>query len=271
MNIMKQIQLAMLASLMLISLHGFAGSQNNPTLNVDVGYVSLSNLPVGSNSINPIRLQALREAAIHLGANGALAWRSVHINHSLEGSAKYLNHVFDFNQLLLKNNVLPPVLVQADDSINLANNNAIRLASKTYKIEAPARFTTTPPTWRSYLQMNFSKPTLPNHSLLPTTQAEAKVWNAYLKQGWKQGLTQANQIFTVNLSRLKRDYNGMILYRKLLAQHMVSAPFVAKANLGVTGNSKEIRINDRVLRITAQSKLQTNSSKWTPIITDKQQ
>lgn len=59
----------------------------------------------------------------------------------------------------------------------------------------------------------------------------------------------------------------MILYRKLLAEHMVSAPFVAKAQLGVTGDATQLRINDQILRITGQSQLQPNPSKWKPIIT----
>ena len=74
-------------------------------------------------------------------------------------------------------------------------------------------------------------------------------------------------IFTANLNHLKRDMIGIILYRKLLAEHIVSAPFVAKAKLGVTGNATQLRINDEILRITAQSQLQPNPMKWRPIIT----
>ena len=237
------------------------------TLTANVGFVSLGNLPSGSQYVSRIRLKALRETATTLGARGALAWRSMQIDHTLKKEAKYLSHIFDFNQLVLNHDVLPPVLTEADRSLNLASGNSIRLASKIYKIVNPARFVTTAPTWRSYLWMTYKKPTLPDHTLLPNTQAEASVWNAYLKKGWKKGLQQANDIFATNLSRLKRDYTGMVLYRKLLDQHIVSAPFVAQTNLGVTGNSKELRVNDRVLRITAPSKLQTNSKRWTPVLT----
>ena len=73
------------------------------------------------------------------------------------------------------------------------------------------------------------------------------------------------QIFTDNLARLKRDYAGMVLYKKLLAQHMVSAPFVARTELGVTGGGSDMRINDQVLRITALPSLQSNSRKWKAI------
>lgn len=262
----KKIRSLIFIALASLPLASFASS--TPPLTADVGYVSLGNLPSGSNLVNPIRREALRETAFTLGAQGALAWRSLQIDHTLKSESSYLDHVFNFNQLLINSTVLPPVLTEAVNSFNLSSSNSIRTASTIYKIVSPARFVTTAPTWRTYLWMDYKKPTLPDHSLLPNTQAEASVWNHYLKQGWKSGLSQANEIFAVNLNRLKRDYVGMVLYRKLLAEHMVSAPFIANTNLGVTGNSQEIRINDAFSRITQNSKLQPNSSKWTPVLTD---
>lgn len=265
--VLKTLTLSGIALVAFTSLPMIASAGDNiPTLEANVGYVQVSKLPAIAATINPIRLQAIRETATELGARGGLAWRSVQINQSLKNQAEYLDHVFDFNQLLLAHNVLPPVLTEADNSLNLASDTSIRLASKIYKIQANARFVTAPPTWRSYLTMNYDRPQMPDQSLLPRTQAEAKAWDLYLKKGWKQGLIQANDIFRVNLSRLKRDYNGIILYRKLLAEHMVSSPFVAHANMGVTGDGNELRINDRQLRITALSQLQPNSNKWTPVL-----
>ena len=260
-----------IATILLLSLGcsflGTAAYADDSALTADMGYVQMSTLPEGSNQINPIRLKAIQDTATQLGATGALAWQSLEIDQSLKSQQQYLNHVFDFNQLLLQHNVLPPVLVEADNTLNLADNDSIRLSSKTYKIQSPAQFVTAPPTWQAYLWMEYDKPDMPDHTLLPTTQAEANVWNAALKQGWQEGLTQANQIFSVNLSRLKRDYTGMVLYRKLLAQNMVSAPYVAQSDLGVTGDANQIRINDQVLRITAHSQLQTDSQKWSPVLT----
>lgn len=231
-----------------------------------VGYVNLGALPASADQINAIKFAALRETASTLGARGALAWRSLQINRSLSMQQEYLDHAFDFNQLLLPHNVLPPVLAEADNNIVQPDAVTIRLQSKTYTLLSNARFVTAPPTWRTYLWMNYPKPDMPDHTLLPTTQAEATVWNQYLTEGWKAGLIQANAIFSINLSRLKRDYQGMILYRKLYAENMVSAPFIASTDLGVTGNANQININDRVLRITALSQMQTNSKGWNPVI-----
>ncbi len=265
MAMINKIRILACIGLAAFALTGYARSK--PALSADVGFVATSNLPAGSSHINPIRLKAIQEAATTLGARGALAWRSLQIDRTLKNESQYLDHVFNFNSLLINGDVLPPVLVEAQNSFNLASNDAIRLASKIYKIEAPARFTSVAPTWRTYLWMDFQKPDMPNKALLPTTQAEACVWNMYFKEGWKEGLEQANEIFADNLNRLKRDYVGMTLYRKLLDQNMISAPFIARSNLGVTGNANEIRINDRVARITQDAKLDPNSKNWKPVFT----
>ena len=47
---------------------------------------------------------------------------------------------------------------------------------------------------------------------------------------------------------------------------MLSKPYVSQADLGVTGGGDDMRINDRVLRITAIPQLQTNTKNWKPII-----
>lgn len=232
-----------------------------------LGYVQLNQLPTGNGKVNNIRLAALRETATTLGAQGALAWRAQHIDLALEKQASYLDHIFNFNQLLLKHNVLPPVLTESEGNLNLADDDTIRMADKTYTIVSAARFVTTPPTWRNYIWLTFKKPDVPDTTLLPVNQAEAKIWNFYLQKGWKEGLQQANEIFAANLSRLKRDYLGMVLYRRLLAEGMITSPHVSKADLGVTGNADQLRINDEVMRITAHSALQPNSNKWKPILT----
>ncbi len=234
-----------------------------------VGYISTNSLKEAAEAagIGSVRMQALRETAATLGTQGGLAWRAEHIDRALKEQDSYLDQVFNFNQLMLKHNVLPPVLAYADKPLNLDSDTSIRLADKIYNIISPARFVTVPPTWRDYLWLTYKKPSVPNHTLLPKGHKEVGYWNHFLRQGWKRGLEQANQIFAANLSRLKRDMSGMILYHKMLSEHMVSAPFVAKADLGITGNTSHLRINDQVLRITAQSQLQTDSSQWSPVLT----
>lgn len=237
------------------------------TLNADVGYVDIPHLAPGGDAVNPMRYAAIQQGATSLGARGGLAWQAKNIDLALKAESVFLDQVFDFNQLLLNHNVLPPVLAQSQDNLSLDDNDTLRIASKSYRILANARFVTAPPNWRDYLWLRYPQPELSDRSLLPKSRAEAAVWNHFLQEGWDNGVNQANTIFTDNLNQLKQDMTGMILYRILLSQHMVSAPFVAQAELGVTGDATQLRINDQVLRITAQSQMQTNPKKWLPVIT----
>ncbi|WP_419419300.1 type IV secretion system DotC family protein [Legionella sp. D16C41] len=211
---------------------------------------------------NGMRAMALSEIALSLGAQAGLACRANTINKRLAREARTLDAVFDFNSLILDHNILPPVLLEGRNTLNLADTQTIRISDRTYKIAKQARFVTTPPNWREYLWMDYKQPEPPNLNMLPKTKAERKVWKTCVARGWRNGIEQANIILEEGIARIKEDYTGMILYRKLLAMNMVSAPFVASTELGVTGDASEIHIDDRVLRITALPGLNVNSNEW---------
>ncbi|HVE44589.1 MAG TPA: type IV secretion system DotC family protein [Gammaproteobacteria bacterium] len=216
--------------------------------------------------LSPLRAKALQDSAMSIGAQGGLAWASQRMNSNMEKDDKYLNSIFNFGAMMLSHGVLPPVLEEGDNSLNLSDPNTIRVADRTYKIVQQARFATTPPNWREYLWMSYSKPTLPDNTLLPRNKDEQKVWREGVDAGWEKGIAQSYSIFQQNLARLKRDYRGMLLYRKLLQQKMISPPFVARTELGVTGDGSDMRINDQVLRIVELPKLQTNGSHWKAVV-----
>jgi defect in organelle trafficking protein DotC len=213
-------------------------------------------------SMGKIREMALRETALSLGAQSALAWRAKYIDDELVKQARNLDAIYDFNSLILEHNILPPVLLEGRNTLNLADTQTIRISDRTYKVAKQARFITTPPNWRQYLWMDYKKPEYPNITLLPKTREERQVWCYYIDKGWNNGVEQANVILEESIARIKEDFAGMILYRKLLAMNMVSAPFVSHTDLGVTGDGDEIHIDDRVLRITALPALNINSSEW---------
>jgi defect-in-organelle-trafficking protein DotC len=213
-------------------------------------------------SMGKVREMGLKEQALSLGAQSGLANRAKLIDDQLTKQQRRLDEIYDFNALLIEHNVLPPVLLEGQNTFNLATEQSIRISDRTYKIAKQARFVTTPPNWRQYLWMDYTKPDYPNISLLPKTSEEREVWNHYVEQGWEKGIEQADRILEESVARIKEDFRGMILYRKLLAMNMVSPPFVSHTDLGVTGDGDEIRIDDRVLRITALPALNVNSKEW---------
>lgn len=236
----------------------------------DIERLTVADAPsTAASTIGNIRLQAIKETALSFGAQAGLALRAQQINKVLKSNTYQLDRTFNFRELLLNHNVLPPVLVQGDQLLNLATPDSIRVADKTYKIVAQAHFVTAPPNWRQYLFMNYKKPSVPDKTLLPRTPEEQQVWIKYIRQGWKNGLAQAKTIYLANLSRLERDYKGMVLYRELLAKNMVSKPYVATTALGVTSadHNSQLYINDKVLRITALPHLNPNSNQWRALIT----
>ncbi len=213
-------------------------------------------------AIGALRAQALRETALSLGARGGLAERALQINATLLNYEPLLDRVYRFNGMLLDDNILPPVLIEARNTLNLSGGDSIRVADRNYKIVNQAKFVTAAPTWREYLLMAYDLPQLPDRSLLPRNKPERIMWENDLEEGWKAGLQQAELIFMENINRLVRDYRGMILYRNLLAQHIVSEPYVATLDMGITGGGNDMTVNDRLLRITAFPQLQADSSAW---------
>ena len=88
--------------------------------------------------------------------------------------------------MVLSHGVIPPVLEAGDFSLNQDDPNTIRVADRTYKIIQQARFATTPPNWREYIWMSYSKPELPDKSLLPRNDLEQRVWRSAIRTGWEK-------------------------------------------------------------------------------------
>lgn len=216
--------------------------------------------------LSAMRVKSLRDSAMSVGAQGGLAWASGKMNNRMLKDQKYLDTIYNFNGMMLSHGVLPPVLEEGDYTLNLDDPNTIRVADRTFKIVQQARFATTAPHWREYIWLNFDKPALPDKTLLPRSDKEQKIWQDAVRQGWEKGIEQAYSIFQQNLARLKRDFRGMILYRKLLQQRMISPPFVSRTELGITGNGDDMRINDQVLRIVELPKLQTSGKSWNAVV-----
>ena len=214
-----------------------------------------------------LHAQALQDIAMSIGAQAGLAWRSEQINQVLSKNASNLDRIFNFNLILLDHNVVPPVLVQGNSSLNLADAQTLRIDDRAYQIISQAHFITAPPQWRNYIWMDYQHPELPLPAFLPKTAEERIIWKKYATIGWQDGVQQADAIFNDNLARLTRDYNGMALYRRLLLKGMVSKPFVAQTDLGITGNNSALHINDQLLRITSLPKLQINPGRWKSIVT----
>ncbi|MEQ7767220.1 type IV secretory system conjugative DNA transfer family protein [Xanthomonas hortorum] len=217
------------------------------------------------DAVGELRASAIREDGLSYGVRAGLARRSFEIQQLLAKQAPQLDRAFDFGSLLMDRNVLPPVLTEASQVVHSEGTDVLRVTDKIYAIARQAQFVTAAPTWRSYLvtEAAFSYDP-PEPYMAPKSGDERTVWKQSVTTGWKAGEQQADQILTESLNRLKRDYQGMLLYRRLLQQGVVSKPYVAEANYGITGDGDKVNINERMLRITALPKMQPHTL-WKPI------
>lgn len=221
-----------------------------------------------------LRLQSIKEYAFSISAQIACAHHTKALEQLLNTLHHELDRVYSFTPWLLNDNVLPPILIQAKQSIHLSDDTTIRIAGQTYQIKENAKFVSTAPHWlydyllkdAAHLTDHVPKTLLVN--LLPKNPKEQALWKATVTEGWKAGIEQACNSFLINLNTLERDLKGLILYRQLLAKGMITAPYVAYTNLGITGDESHLNINDQLFRLTTLPTLQHQTDSWDPLIID---
>lgn len=211
------------------------------------------------------RLEALREAALGVGARGGLQAESEVINSALEKTKRNLDTVYDFTTLMIKGRVIPAVMTETRDIYTQGDAVNLRLAGVAYKIDAQPRFSSRPPNWREYLMMNYGTGTLPSSVLLPRTAEEQDVWSKAVADGWVQGIRQADEIFTSNRNRLNRDYVGMCRYHILALKNMVTIPVVAEQAMPINTSGNSMSLDETLLRITAMPEFNKDMKGWSPL------
>ncbi len=214
-----------------------------------------------------IRKDALREAALSYGARGGLAYRTFEIQRRLVEHESSLGRAFDFLRLLIAvpSGLLiePPVVSEAQRAVIVnSGGQEAAVADRVYRINRVARIVTASRDWRLYLERDWGAVDPPPALLLPQTDEERAAWRVWVQEGWDAGVTQAQETFEADLDRLTNDFVGMVRYRDLLAQGMISPPYAMHEDRGVTGGGSEMRVGDRGVSITGPSVLIPRSDRW---------
>lgn len=216
-----------------------------------------------------IRRDALREAAISYGARGGLAWRTYYIRSDLEKSARSMDQVYNFRQLLIPAPsgflIEPPIINESLNAMLIEDGGQQAAVSDAlYNIVNNAKIVSSARTWRTYLEREWGEVEPPPDILRPENDEERQIWQELVAKGWDEGVKQADEIFQDDLNLLQADFQGMVRYRVLLTQGMVSPPYALQVDRGVTGDGNQMRIGDRAVQITGASELITGSEQWQP-------
>ncbi len=246
------------ASMAFFALSGSVFAQSDVSLEAALGHAP----GIQNEAQGAFAFDAVREIGMTYGMRGGLAWENRRIGEMLERHAARLDRIYNFQPLMLKESVAPPVMVQTTETYDQKNPDHVVVADAVYKIERPERFRYTPPNWREYLLRSDQFNPAETGGWTPRTEAERAAWEKAVREGWQVGITQAHEMLEANFARLSRDLEGMILYRKLVARNMTTVPVVSSSEMGVTGNDRELNINERVLRIESPARMKHDPFEW---------
>lgn len=218
--------------------------------------------------ISLVRETILKELALILGAQAGLADRSNEIFAILDSRQKELDRRYQFNRLVLGQNVLPPIISESRDVVAL-EATAMRVAGIVYRIDEPARFALPTPTWRDWLYLgldiNAARHQQVDAQAMPQNPQEQAYWERMVRQGYEAGRAQAQAAFDANLALLERGFNGMRRFYELVQRGMVSPPVIASASdIVMREDPNTISVGTTVFRITASADFSAPSG-WTPL------
>lgn len=225
----------------------------------------LKEVPASPESANipSVRYNAIRETAITYGAQAGLARRTFDNLQRLERHARDLDVTYNFQALLVEGNVVPPVLTETSDVYDQSSDDMLRVIGKVFRIDQQARFTYVPPTWRAYLMMGYDFDRNLVAAVSPQNDQEKALWRTAVEEGFQLGSKQADDILKENFARLDRDFVGMVKYHQMLEAGMVSKPYVASTNKGITrAEDGSMHVGEVFLRITASPDFVSDSTKW---------
>ncbi len=190
-----------------------------------------------------LRERAVRETALQVGSQAALAQRTREQNAEVEHFAPWLTEIYRFDQLLSERGwVLPPVVIEARRHAEVSGQRLTQI-EQSYQMIENARVVSAPPTWREYLiAAAYPPPSRPEGALLPQNPAEERLWTDAVSRGWEQGEQQAWLAFRARVGELHRAFLGRVRYLVLLERQLVTAPAVRIARRGVRLERNELLI-----------------------------
>lgn len=225
----------------------------------------------GANAVDSERFSALRDAALAYSAQASYERRSWEILRELEAQSAKLSSEFNFNDVVYTapkeaGIVVPPVVSRAKEALTITNGGKESVAAdEYYRIEKPGHLVGVVPTWRDYLVMMMDKTPDPSDQFLPSDKKERQIWDRYMAEGWKQGQLQAEETLKENMRLLRRDYLGMIEYRRLVDAGLINSMVVTSSEVRAKGTPRELFVGQRRVKIENAATFVSDPRRWKPV------
>lgn len=221
----------------------------------------------GNKSSND-RDQRVRTEALRIGASigGSKVWKLLMDTMDDRKYQVPMDQMFNFGYLRYDWQMLPPVIQSAEQSANLIGSQQLVTTDQVFEIVSPARLITATPTWRDYFAQHRFTEARPSRSLLPANSGESSIWKEGLCEGAKHGARFAINEYAEVLSKLTRDYKGMLLYKELELAGVVNPPRLQSEREGVVQNGRTLVVNKTRYIIASQSQFQRPESWNRPVM-----
>lgn len=218
------------------------------------------------SAVKKMRPSAIREAAHMVTLQTAIAWRYDQLLDAVGRHGAIMDTAFNFGPLMMTQGdalIMPPVLTRAGASLRIDDEDTATSSATTYELLQKARYVSVVPHWRAYLMADggLPAPEQPNPAVLPKNGKERDIWRAAVREAWAQGVDEADALFVDNVSRMVRDYRGVMLYHLLTAQHLLSRVGTSSAMLGSRVSGNKMALGQHVYRITNPSAFTPPTSK----------
>lgn len=205
---------------------------------------------------------AIAATARRIGLKAGFASEAAKLNEKTIEWAALLDARYDFEPLLLmKERVVPPVIIEAGPSAEKAGDKMLFLTLGSFQIIRDARVTAKVPNWREYVLMPVSDPHPPGVQLVKTEQDQA-VWDRAVRAGWAEGVEEARAAFVTGLDRLERDFEGMKTYHRLAREGALSILEVSVrgARARVLNDGRRALIEPRVVQLVVEPRFRATKA-----------
>ena len=217
--------------------------------------------------------RALRDNALQFGSQTGFRQRWQEIEDKLSARSGELSVIYDFGRVIAPapqgvGYILPPIVAKAEDAFAIDGDGQTIAAADTYlEILRAARLAASPPTWRDYLLFLDEDVSQPSRLEPVYTEGKRHRQNHWIEMGRKAGVAQADDELAQRFRRLRRDFEGMLEYRRLELLGMVEPPEIFAAEFGTTGDIGQMRLGDRVVKIVKEADFRrptSQNSRLTP-------